>query len=124
MTTAQFRVLVTGGGVAGLEALLTLHALVGHHVELTLADAQPDFTYRPMKVAEPFARGGADRHPHAEIARDVGARLVADAVVAIDDAERIATTAGGEHLRYDALLLATGARAVPAYPHALTWDDR
>jgi sulfide:quinone oxidoreductase len=77
-----------------------------------------------MKVAEPFARGHAARHAMADMARDAGARLVADSVVAVDDDARTARTAGGETLRYDALLLATGARAEPAYRHALTWDDR
>jgi sulfide:quinone oxidoreductase len=124
MTPTLLRVLVAGGGIAGIEALLTLHALAGQRVELTLADAQPDFTYRPMKVAEPFARGQARHHPLADIARDLGARLVPDTVTAIDDEARVALTGGGQTLRYDALLLATGARAVPAYEHALTWDDR
>jgi sulfide:quinone oxidoreductase len=124
MTTTPLRVLVAGGGVAGLEALLTLRALAGDRVDLTLADAQPDFTYRPMKVAEPFARGHATRHAMADIARDIGVRLVADSVVAVDDEARVAHTAGGEELRFDALLLATGARAEAAYKHVLTWDDR
>jgi sulfide:quinone oxidoreductase len=124
MTTSPLRVVVAGGGVAGIEALLTLHALAGDRVELTLADAQPDFVYRPMKVAEPFARGLARRYPIADMARDAGARLVADVITAVDPDERIARTAGGEALRYDALLLATGARSVPVYEHALTWDDR
>jgi len=124
MTTTPLRVLVAGGGVAGLEALLELRALAGDRVELTLADAASDFTYRPMKVAEPFARGQATRHAMAGIARDAGARLVPDAVVSADDEARVAHTAGGEELRFDALLLATGARAEPAYEHVLTWDDR
>jgi sulfide:quinone oxidoreductase len=124
MTTSPLRVLVAGGGVAGIEALLELRALAGDRVELTLADASPYFTYRPMKVAEPFARGSATRHEMAGIARDAGARLVADTVVAVDDEQRVARTAGGEEVHYDALLLATGARAEPAYEHALTWDDR
>jgi len=124
MSTSPFRVVVAGGGVAGIEALLTLHALAGDRVELTLADAEPDFVYRPMKVAEPFARGLARRYPIADMARDTGARLVADAVTAVDPDARVASTAGGRELRYDALLLATGARSVPAFAHALTWDDR
>src|SRR4051812_22784979 len=107
MTTTPLRVLVAGGGVAGIEALLTLRALAGDRVDLTVADAQPDFTYRPMKVAEPFARGQAARHPMAEIARDIGVGLVADSVVAVDDEARVAHTAGGRQLRFDALLLAT-----------------
>jgi sulfide:quinone oxidoreductase len=124
MTPTPVRVVVAGGGVAGVEALLGLRALAGDRCELILADAQPDFVYRPMKVAEPFARGTAARRTHADIARDAGASLVADAVVAIDDDARIATTESGERLRYDAIVLATGARAVPVYRHALTWDDR
>src|SRR3954468_255527 len=124
MTTSPLRVIVAGGGVAGIEALLELRALAGERGELTLADASPDFTYRPMKVAEPFARGTATRHAMAGIARDAGARLVADTVVAVDDDTRVAHTGGGLELRFDAVLLATGARAEPAYEHALTWDDR
>src|SRR3954468_18559275 len=124
MTTTPLRILVAGGGVAGIEALLELRALAGDRVELTLADAAPEFTYRPMKVAEPFARGHAARHAMADIARDAGARLVADSLVAVDDEAREARTAGGETLRFDALLLAPGARAEPAAKHALPWDDR
>src|ERR1700709_2533763 len=63
MTSTPLRVLVAGGGVAGIEALLTLHALAGDRVELTLADAQPEFIDRPMTVAEPFARGQARHYP-------------------------------------------------------------
>src|SRR3954468_21989281 len=124
MTTSPLRVIVAGGGVAGIEALLELRALAGERGELTLADASPDFTYRPMKVAEPFARGTAARHAMAAIARDAGARLVADTVVSAHDDTRVAHAGGGLELRFDALLLATGARAAPAYEHALTWDDR
>src|SRR5690242_473159 len=124
MTTAPLHVVVAGGGVAGIEALLSLRALAGDRVELTLVDGQTDFVYRPMKVAEPFARGTARRYPIAGIARDAGARHVADAVTAVDPDARMAHTAGGEALPYDALLLATGARAVPAFRNALTWDDR
>jgi len=124
MTSSPLRVLVAGGGVAGIEALLSLRALAGDRVELTLADVRRDFTYRPMKVAEPFARGEARRYPIAGIARDARARLVPDAIVAVDDDARVARTSGGDELAYDALVLATGARGVPAFEHALTWDDR
>src|SRR3954463_8454241 len=75
MTTTPLRVLVAGGGIAGIQALLGVRATARDRVELTLADAQPEFTYRPMKVAEPFARGQAARHAMADIARDAGARV-------------------------------------------------
>ena len=71
MTTQPLRVVVAGGGVAGIEALLTLHALAGDRVDLTLADAQPDFVYRPMPAAELAAaiRAAAQSAPRLRIVR-------------------------------------------------------
>ncbi|MDQ3090610.1 MAG: NAD(P)/FAD-dependent oxidoreductase [Actinomycetota bacterium] len=121
--SSAFRVLVAGGGVAGLEALLALRDLAGDRVELTLVSPDPDFVYRPMAVAEPFARGHAARHRLCDIARELGAELVRGALTEVDGAGRIAiTTADGPlSLSCDALLVAVGARSEPAYPQALTW---
>jgi sulfide:quinone oxidoreductase len=124
MTVSPFRVIVAGGGVAGIEALLTLHALAGDRCELTLLDPEPMFVYRPLAVAEPFLLGEPRRYPLGTLARDVRARLVTDGLAGVDDAERVVMTRGGQRLPYDALLLATGARSIPAYRHALNWDER
>ena len=67
MTHAPHRVVVAGGGVAGLEALLALHALAGDKVDLTLVSPTPDFVYRPLAVAEPFALGHQRRTPLAHL---------------------------------------------------------
>jgi sulfide:quinone oxidoreductase len=123
MSTAPFRVVVAGGGIAGMEALLTLHALAADRLDLTLVDPRPDFVYRPLTIAEPFGGPHARRYPLAALARDVGARLLTDAVVAVDDDEGVATTEAGERLAFDAVLLAGGARSEPAFAHALNWDE-
>jgi len=123
-STTLFRVVVAGGGVAGIEALLALHELAGDHVELTLVDAQPNFIYKPLLVADLFLRDRVRHVSMAEVARDTGARLVPDVVASVDDRDGVVVTQGGERLRYDALLLATGVTSVPAYRHALTWDER
>jgi sulfide:quinone oxidoreductase len=123
-STTPFRVLVAGGGVAGIEALLTLRDLAGERVELTLLDPQPSFVHRPLLVAEPFARDRARHVPLAEVARDTGAQLVPDVIARVVDEDRVAVTQGGRRLRYDALLLATGATSVPAYRDVLSWDER
>lgn len=60
--SSQLRVLVAGGGVAGLETLLALRHLAGDRIERTLLTPEPEFVYRPMAVAEPFSRGRAQRH--------------------------------------------------------------
>ena len=54
MSGSRTHVLVAGGGVAGLEALLALRHLAGDRVDLSLLSPRADFSYRPMAVAEPW----------------------------------------------------------------------
>lgn len=121
MSRSPFRVVVAGGGVAGLEAVLALRDLAGGRVELTLVSPDPEFVYRPMAVAEPFGRGHAARHMLEDIARDLGLELIHDALTEVDADRRTAITAEGDELAYDALLVAIGARSEPAYRRTLTW---
>jgi sulfide:quinone oxidoreductase len=114
-------VVIAGGGVAGLEALLGLRAMAGDRVRLTLAAPAPDFSYRPLAVAEPFAMGHAYRVPLSEFAEDAGAELLVDATVGVDDADgRIRLRDGGERA-YDAALIAPGGRPVAGLEGAVTW---
>ena len=117
----MLRVLIAGGGVAGLEALLALRDLAGERVELTLLSPGEEFVYRPMAVAEPFGRGRADRHPLADIAADVRAELIRGALVEVDPASRTAVASTGQRLPYDALLVAVGAGSEAAFRQVLTW---
>jgi sulfide:quinone oxidoreductase len=123
MTQTPHRIVVAGGGVAGLEALLALHALAGDRVALTLVSPTPDFVYRPLAVAEPFALGHQHRTPLAQAARDTGATFVQAALVSVDAEARTVRLGDGRELAYDALVLATGAGAEPAYDDVVTWDD-
>jgi sulfide:quinone oxidoreductase len=115
------RVLVAGGGVAGLEALLALRDLAGDRTERTLLTPEAEFVYRPMAVAEPFARGHAQRHRLDVIAKDLGAGLIAGSLAEVEDRTRTAVTSAGERLPYDALVVAIGAGSEPAFQRALTW---
>jgi sulfide:quinone oxidoreductase len=117
----MLRVLIAGGGVAGLEALLALRDLAGDRVELTLLSPEDEFVYRPMAIGEPFGRGRADRHPLADIANDVKADLIKAALAEVDPGARIAVTGTGQRLSYDALLVAVGAGSEPAFRRVLTW---
>ena len=62
------RVIVAGGGVAALETLLALHALLGRRIELELLAPGTHFLNRPAAVAEPFGLGGAATTPVADVA--------------------------------------------------------
>jgi sulfide:quinone oxidoreductase len=72
--TSRLGVLIAGGGVAGLEALLALRDLAGDRVELRLLSSEPEFVYRPMAIAEPFGRGRADRQLLSDIVPDLDSR--------------------------------------------------
>jgi sulfide:quinone oxidoreductase len=103
------RVVIVGGGVAALEALLALRALCGERVELTIVSQHDWFVDRPVTVAEPFGLASAARHSVPDIAAEHGARFVGATVVAVHPEAHRVTCADGTELGYDTLVLAPGA---------------
>ena len=59
-------IVIAGGGIAGMEALLALRSMG----RLTLIAPDRDFIYRPLEVAEPFGLGHAHRVPLTRFAAD------------------------------------------------------
>jgi sulfide:quinone oxidoreductase len=114
-------ILIAGGGVAGLEAALALHAIAGEDARLTLIAPDPEFSYRPLAVAEPFGLGRAHRVPLARFAEETGAELVQDALIGVDDAAREVRLRDGGRRSFDALLVAPGGRPVAGVDGATTW---
>ncbi len=114
MASHPREVLIAGGGVAALEALLALRALTEGDVEVTLLNPEPEFLYRPMLVVEPFSPELAERRDLALIAAEQRARFVPAALDEVDPERRIATTSEGQEIPFHFALIATGARTVPA----------
>jgi sulfide:quinone oxidoreductase len=119
--SAKPRVLIAGGGIAGMEALLALTDLAGDRAELVMVSADPDFRYRPMAVDEPFSLAPYERKELASAAGELGARFVRDAVQAVRLDDRLAETAGGEAISYDVALVCAGASTRPAFTHAFNF---
>jgi sulfide:quinone oxidoreductase len=117
-------VLIAGGGVAGLEALLALSALARGQVDIDLLAPTDEFIYRPLLVAEPFGTAEVLRVELEPIAREAGARHVKAALASVDPAAHTGITDGGTELGYEALLVALGARPIEAVPGALTFGDQ
>ena len=113
--------LIAGGGVAGLEALIATRSLAGDRVAITLLDPADDFVYQPMAVAEPFARRGAERTSLDKVAQDFSAERVKDTLDRIDPGKHEVTTGGGRTIGYDVLLTTLGARRRPALQHVTTF---
>jgi sulfide:quinone oxidoreductase len=63
------RVVIAGGGVAAIEALLALRHLVGEQVSIELLAPDRTFVHRPSSVAEPFGFGGPGPLDLADLAR-------------------------------------------------------
>jgi sulfide:quinone oxidoreductase len=115
------RVVIAGGGVAGVEAMLALRALAGDAVDVELVAPESHFWYRPLAVGEAFGVGEVQRFELSRIAREVGAAFTGGALRAVDPDRRVALVGERTEVPYDSLVVACGARAVPPLPGALTF---
>lgn len=122
-TIAPLRVVIAGGGVGALEALMALHDLGEQQLDLTLIAPEDDFVLRPMAVAVPFSEGHVTRVALADICNRFGARRVKSAAYAVDPAARTVSCDNGQLVAYDRLILAIGAGTREAYVSALTFHD-
>jgi sulfide:quinone oxidoreductase len=114
-------VLVAGAGVAALEAALALDHLAGSAVEVHLIAPTREFVHRPMSVGEPFGRGAAQRLPIVNMLKGRRIGHVFDEIGRVFPKERRLVTKLGLSCDYDALIVATGARAEDALPGSLSF---
>jgi sulfide:quinone oxidoreductase len=120
----RLRVLIAGGGVAAVEALLALRALAGDRVSVSLMTPESELTYRPVTVAEAFGRAEARTYQLADIFADQHGAHIVDSLVAVDPVGHAVMTASSATIPYDALLIATGARTTNPLPGALMFAGR
>jgi sulfide:quinone oxidoreductase len=114
-------VLIAGGGVAGLEALLALKHLALRDVVVELIAPEPQFWYRPLATGEPFGLGSLHGLDLSAVAHENGALFTLGRLGSIDPWSRTASTSTGVEATYDALLIAVGARPAAAVPGAFTF---
>jgi sulfide:quinone oxidoreductase len=124
MSAHAHHVVIAGGGVAGVEALLVLHELAGQRVRTTLLSRQRQFLYRPVTVAEAFDRGEARIYSLAEIVEDAGGGLIWDKLERVEPESHMLLTGSGEWIDYDSLIIATGALTRDPLPGAITFRGR
>jgi len=118
------QILIVGGGFAALEAALALRALAGDRVALATLAPDPVFHYRPAATSEPFDVAPSRRYDLRAIAKDLGSVYHESRLEAVASRKQFVRTASGARLHYDALVLATGARAVVGVPGAITFRDQ
>ena len=108
-------VLIAGGGVAALETVLALRELSDGALEPTLISPEPEFTYRPLLVREPFDPEPADRISLQPALEELGARFELAALATVDPERRSVVLDDERELGYGRLVVCTGARMSPAF---------
>ena len=113
--------LIVGGGVGGVEAMVALHDLCGDRVEIVVHAPRREFLYRPLAVTEPFGVGEVLKFDLQQLTERCGASFSLDSIVSVDtDGQRV-TTHDGDGVDYDYLIVASGARMLWTVPGAATF---
>ncbi|MGI8632986.1 MAG: NAD(P)/FAD-dependent oxidoreductase [Solirubrobacterales bacterium] len=115
------RIVVAGGGIAGLETLLALRDLAADRAAVTLVAPEMDFTYKPLAVDEPFTFMPPERRELAPVAAELGAEFVQQAVERVAPEDHRLGLADGTQLDYDIAVLCLGGRPRAAYRSAHTF---
>ena len=108
--SARPRVLIAGGGVAGLETLLALRALAGDRVDITLVTPDLRFVNLSMAVDQPFRTQRWRGIRMERVAAEHNAGWHRGALDRVDHQRGVVVTKHGFELPYDMLVLALGAR--------------
>jgi sulfide:quinone oxidoreductase len=117
----RLRIVVAGGGVAGVELALALHHLAAELVHVTIVSPDPSFQCTALRTAQPFSADHMRRYALRDLADELGAELVIDSVSAVEADRHAALLSGGDLVHYDCLVLATGGRHRQAFSRALTF---
>ena len=108
------RVVILGGGTGGTLAANRLRRELPDDVTITVVDRDDDHLYQPGLLFVPFGLGrpeGMVRSRARQLRRGIGFRQSAIGHVDIDD--RRVHLCDGTELRYDVLVVATGAALLP-----------
>lgn len=110
------RVMIAGGGVAGLEAALALRDLAGDRVEIEICAPRREFIYRPFAVGEPYGSAHVLSYSLEAIAERCGFEYTWSSVASVDDRRKYVTTFDQERRFYDYLVIAPGAKHLWSVP--------
>lgn len=115
------RIVVAGGGMAGIETSLALADFTGGYAGVTVVDAARRFAVPATAAGSAFGIAPPVDLPLSQVVARAGATLRPSRLAAVDPRRRLAMLAGGELLVYDHLVIAVGGNRVARIPQALTF---
>ncbi len=120
-SSSKAKVVIAGGGVAALEAVLALGDLAGDRAAVSVYSPREDFIYRPFAVAEPYGTSRPMRYAWADLAERSAVDFHRAAIASVDAEAQRARTHGGEEIEYDRLIVACGTRLLAGISGAVTF---
>ena len=117
------RIVVAGGGIAAIEFVLALRALIGANAAISVVSPSRDLILRPSLVAAPLGLLARHSYPLIDLASDIGFTHVREAVASVDPDRRRVIVRSGDTISYDTLVLALGARTLPVFDDAIHLGD-
>ena len=106
---SKAKVLIVGGGVAGLETALAIRDLCGKVATVAMLTPEETFTYRPLAVAEPFGLMPTYELELGEFGRDAEVTIHRGTLERVELRERSVVDSTTETHPFDYLVVATGA---------------
>jgi sulfide:quinone oxidoreductase len=113
------RVLIAGGGVAGLEAAIALNELCGDRAEVEICSPRHLFVYRPFAVGGPYGTTQPLEYDLETLAGRCNAGFRVTSLSSVDTEQRLAVTPDGGKIPYDRLIVASGAKSLQSVPGAV-----
>lgn len=107
------RIVILGGGVAAVEALLAASDFAAGRAEIILVSSDPQFRLPPLAAATPFAAGHAAPVDLADLCAAHGTAFRQGLVAMVDAPRQRLVFQDGDELAYQALIVAVGATPVP-----------
>lgn len=115
------KVLIAGGGVAGLEAVIALRSVDSERFDIELMAPQRYITRRSLASGPPFLRATAERMELAAMTAEHDVRLTRDALELVDPDLHDVLTQDGARRSYDVLVLALGTRPAVSVAGAMAF---
>ncbi len=114
----RFKVVIVGGGVAALEAVLALREIGAEAIEVEVIAPNESFSLQALSVAKPFEGGEAHAIDLADFCERQNVELRRDSLAEIWGERQRILTASCEEVFYDALLVTIGVRRAGILPGA------
>lgn len=115
------RVLIAGGGVAALEAVLALRELAADRLAVEVFSPRRELVYRPYAVGEPYGAAHVRTYDLERLLEQCGATFHQDSIASVERDLRLAVTHDGERYPYDHLIVCPGAKLLWPVPGAATF---